>query len=257
MLSNRQFALVLGGGAARGIIHAGIIRYLQERDLFPKVIAGTSMGAIIGSLWAAGKSVKQIEEFVCSLRIRKFLDVDLWGRGGVLKGEKFEEYLKKELGNITFADLQIPLRINATDFISGEEVVFKQGSVVKAVRASMNIPGIFLPYRYQGRILVDGGVVNNLPISLVKGFKVKQVVMVNPFFISGGIDSPALGRLNVWSVVERSLRLYALARYRNEIRKIRHKVYIEYKNPNVRSYDFAKAKIIIEDGYLLAQRFIR
>ncbi len=256
-IEDNNFALVLGGGAARGIVHVGVIKYLAELGLQPKVITGTSMGAIIGSLWAAGKSIAEIEKFVCSLRIRKFLDIDLLSRGGVIKGEKFEEYLHQYLGDITFSDLAIPLRVNATDFVTGDEVVFRQGLVVKAVRASMNIPGLFLPYRYQGRILVDGGVVNNLPISLARGFHFRQWVIVNPFFITDKLDSPALGSLNVWAVVERSLRLYALARYQREVKRLRRKVYLEYTNSQIRSYDFAKARDIIADGYKLAQTLIK
>ena len=255
-IQDNNFALVLGGGAARGIVHVGVIKRLDELGLRPKVITGTSMGAIIGSLWAAGKSIAEIEKFVCSLRIRKFLDIDLLGRGGVIKGEKFEKYLHSYLGDITFSDLAIPLRINATDFVTGEEVVFRQGSVVKAVRASMNIPGLFLPYRYQGRILVDGGVVNNLPISLARGFHFRQWIVVNPFFTTDKLDSPALGSLNVWAVVERSLRLYALSRYQREVEKLKNKVYLEYKNSQIRSYDFVKARRIIADGYELARTLI-
>jgi len=255
MLENDNFALVLGGGSARGIIHAGVIKYLREKDLRPKVIAGTSAGAIIGAFYASGLSDEKMEETLGSLRIRKFLDFDFLNKGGLIRGTKHDKWLYENLGDISFADLEIPLKVNATDFNTGEEIIFSKGKLVPAIRASMNFPIIFLPYHYAGRTLIDGGVVNNLPISLVKQYKVKKFLIVNPYN-KGKWPNGKNKRLNSWEVMERTIKLYSMSRYQRELKDLPGKIYLQYENSDINVYDFYKAKEIIQDGYNMARRVI-
>lgn len=255
MLESDNFSLVLGGGSARGIIHAGVIKYLREKDLKPKVIAGTSTGAIIGAFYASGLPDEKIEEILSSLRIRKFLDFDFINKGGFIRGARHEKWLYDILGDISFSDLQIPLKVNATDFDTGEEVVFSKGKLVPAIRASMNFPIIFFPYKYSGHTLIDGGVVNNLPTSLVKQYKVSHIIIVNPYN-EAKWQAGKNQRLSSWEVMERTIKLYSMSRYQRELKGLTNKIYLQYANTNIAVYDFYKAKQIIQDGYNMAKKEI-
>jgi len=256
MLEDKNFALVLGGGSARAIIHLGVIKWLMENDLKPKVIAGTSMGAVIGALYASGMNYQEMERVVSSLSIRKFLDIDILGKGGFIKGDKFSKYLTSLFGNKKFEDLEIKLKVNATDFNSGEEVVFTKGKLVPAIRASMNLPVIFLPFKHKSQILVDGGVINNLPINQVASYKVKNFLIINPYFAGNWFGREKKDSHNLWEVMERTVKLYSMSRYKRELAALPNKIYLQYASPEVKVYDFHKAKEIIGDGYRMAQSIL-
>ena len=186
-LSDTKIGLALGGGGARGFCHIPILQTLEELDLKPAQISGTSMGAIIGAIYASGMSPASIREIVDSMVIyegEKFrdiiqkrgllkwfelLDPNFFKKGGVIKGDKIAEFLQEILGVSTFEELQIPLIIVATDFHTGEEVVFDSGPLMPAVRASMSLPGLFEPVLHQGRMLIDGGCANPVPHDLLQG----------------------------------------------------------------------------------------
>lgn len=165
----------------RGLAHLSVLEVLDDLGVRPVAIAGTSMGAIVGSLYAAGFSGKQLREGVRELIIsREDRPGDVWRkkrslvnwfrffrlkRGGeaVLSPDGFLDFLTENLGVETFEELEIPFRAIATDFYRESEVVFSRGALRPAIKASMSIPGVFEPVVHEGRVLVDGGVVNNLP----------------------------------------------------------------------------------------------
>ena len=180
----KRIGLVLGGGGARGLAHIHVLETLDELGLRPHAIAGTSIGAILGALYASGLSGQEIRELVDRLLLRdidKFSDVfsrkDLFKgleflepsfhRGSLVNGEKFVRYLAESMKCDTFAELEIPLSVSTTDFLTGNEVAFRSGDLVSAVQASMAIPGVFLPVEREGQVLVDGGLVNPLPCNLL------------------------------------------------------------------------------------------
>lgn len=135
---NRPFALALGGGSARGFAHIGVIRYLEEQNIIPNKITGTSMGAIIGGLYAMGKDSYQIEEIVKKVG---FFSVMNWlPEVGILSIEKIHTVLAEHLGKATFADTKIPLAIIATNLSDASRVIFTEGSLVDAICASIAIP---------------------------------------------------------------------------------------------------------------------
>jgi NTE family protein len=177
----KKIGLALGGGGVRGLAHISVLEVLDELDYKPSVIAGTSMGAIIGALYASGLSGKDIRKLVKRHiiskddKLRDVLDkrahILEWtsafapghARGGILKADKFYNHLFGEIGKTTFEELEIPLIVIATDYWTAEEVVFKTGELLPAIKASAAIPVVFAPVSFGGRILVDGGVVNVLP----------------------------------------------------------------------------------------------
>jgi len=176
----QKIGLALGGGGARGLAHIQVLETLDELGIRPHRIAGTSIGSIMGALYASGMSGLEIRELVDRLLLRKaekFTDVftrrdrlqwvDLidpsFHRGALLKGEKFVQYLAESMECTTFEELEIPLAISTTDFVTGTEAVFRSGDLLSAVRASMAVPGVFMPVKRDGKLLVDGGLVNPLP----------------------------------------------------------------------------------------------
>ena len=157
-----RVGLVLSGGGARGFAHIGVLRSLERAGARFDVVAGTSMGAIVGSLYAAGHSADEIYEIAKETSWRDVIDISL--QAGLIKGDKFQAFLAEHLP-ATFEELQIPMAITTTDVESGEAVVLAEGDLVMAVRASSSFPGAFEPITYAGRTMADGGIVNNLPTS--------------------------------------------------------------------------------------------
>jgi NTE family protein len=155
-------ALVLSGGGARGFAHIGVLQALEARGVRIDAVAGTSMGAILGALVAAGKDAEEIYALTAKLGWRDVIDVSL--QAGLLKGEKLRSFLAAHLPE-RFDQLALPLAITTTDLESGEEHVILDGPLVDAVRASSSYPGAFEPVEVDGRTLADGGIVNNLPVA--------------------------------------------------------------------------------------------
>ena len=166
-LKNKKVALALGGGAVLGAAHIGVIKALEEFGVEIKAISGTSAGAIVASLYAFGKSVKEIEKIVLEFEWKNLSSLTL-SKYGVLSNEKIGEMIKLNIGDKPFKEAKIPLAMIATDITNGDKVVLDKGSVADAVMASTCIPGIFVPIELDGRFLVDGGVVENIPLSCLK-----------------------------------------------------------------------------------------
>ena len=178
---NLKIGCALGGGAARGLSHIGVLKVLHENGIAPDIITGTSIGALIGALYAGGLEPVDIERIVLGLDWKKLLylaDMTL-PLNGLLQGRRVVSLLKSILGNTTFSQLRCDFACVATDIISGEEVILREGSLVEAVRASISIPGIFTPVQIGGRYLVDGGLVNTVPVSVCRKMGAEYVIGVN------------------------------------------------------------------------------
>ena len=184
-MDGKAIGVALGGGGVRGLAHIPLLEVMDSRGLRPAAIAGTSMGAVIGALYASGQSGSEIragiEKHIVTgedgfrdilgktptlLRWLKAVRLDM-GRGGFLRADGFLKYLLTGLEATRFEELSIPLSVVATDFWSGEQVVFSSGELLPAIRASMAIPGIFAPVVADRRVLVDGGIANNVPYELL------------------------------------------------------------------------------------------
>lgn len=176
----RNVALVLSSGGARGIAHIGVIEELLDSGYNITSIAGTSMGALVGAMQAKG-SLPEFKEWLLSVTkmdMLKFMDLAI-GHGGLIKGEKIMKVVEEYIGDVRIEDLQIPFSCVATDLEGHKEVVFDAGNLLLAIRASSSIPTVFLPVNYKGMRLVDGGVLNPLPLDLIKRHDGDMLVAVN------------------------------------------------------------------------------
>jgi len=180
-MRKRKVGLALGGGAARGLAHIGVLEVLEKEGIPIDMIAGTSAGAAVGALYAQGKSVKEIKEMATQWdwkRRVQLIDLAL-PKTGIIAGKKIKELLKQIMGEVRFSDLKLPLACVATDIITGEEVVINQGSVLEAVRASTSVPIIFAVVKWKGRYLVDGGLVDPVPVRVLKSMGADFIIAVN------------------------------------------------------------------------------
>jgi len=175
-----QVALVLGGGAARGWAHVGAIRELAERGIAVDMVTGTSVGAIVGGALAAGV-LDEFEDWINSLRRRdivRLLDARIMG-GGFLRGAVLTRALEKIIGNPDIAELGIPFSCVATELGTGREIWLRDGPLLAACRASISLPGLFAPARQNGYYLLDGGLVNPVPVSLARAMGAEIVIAVD------------------------------------------------------------------------------
>ena len=176
----QKIALVLGSGGARGVAHIGVIEELEKQGFEIKSIAGTSMGALVGGMYATGK-LEVYKEWMCSLdKMDVFNLIDFtFSRNGIIKGDKILKEMKKMIPDKNIEDLSIPFVAIATDISNDKEVVFKSGSLYDAIRASISIPNVFTPFDKDGSHIVDGGVLNPIPINRAKRFDDDILVVVD------------------------------------------------------------------------------
>lgn len=203
MRASKTWALVLMGGGARGLAHVGVLRFLEKKGLAPDVIAGTSMGALVGGLFAAGLSGAKLTEMIEGLgledaadkakrrgllrRSRNLFEYLLFtdtknrfiSKIGGNKEDAIEAYLRKCVGNVRIEDLPVKFVCNAVDLVSGREVLFTRGKLVRALRATMSLPLVFSPVRMGGMLLLDGGVLDSAPVEAAKAAGAEVAVLVD------------------------------------------------------------------------------
>ncbi|KUF41927.1 patatin [Myroides marinus] len=164
----QKIGLVLSGGGYKGIAHAGVLQFLDEQNIRPNYIAGTSAGSIVSSLYAAGIKPQEILTFFKSVNLFNWQHFTL-KKAGLIDVNTFDKYLNKVFGDKTIGELNIPVYINATNIVTGEQQIFKKKTrIVDAVLASSAFPGVFSPYQIGDKIYSDGGILNNFPIDVIK-----------------------------------------------------------------------------------------
>jgi NTE family protein len=168
----KKIGLALGSGGAKGLSHIAFLQVLDELGVRPAVIAGTSIGAVIGGFYAAGVSGIELEQLVKDLGFmdlyKLVLDFSILSNSAIYQGKGVEEFLSRQISAQTFEEAQIPLKVVATDFWRRKEVVFASGSLITAIRASMAMPALFEPVQLNDMVLIDGGAVNPLPYDLIQ-----------------------------------------------------------------------------------------
>lgn len=181
----KRIGLALGSGGARGLAHIKILEAFEDLGIKPSIISGTSIGAIIGAVYSAGISAKDIRDILYDIIFKKngrfweihkrsefmkmfdFIDPKFRGTG-LIKGERFIKYLSSKIGVKNFEKLEIPLRIVATNYWTKEQIILDKGDLLQAVRASYSLPGLFFPTSLNDMILIDGGMVNPLPFDIIR-----------------------------------------------------------------------------------------
>jgi NTE family protein len=250
-----RIGIALGAGGANGLAHILMLEALDELGVRPHRIAGSSIGAIIGALYAAGMSGKAIRELVerflitpdenlvdellhrDALRWVDFLEIEL-GQGGLLSSQNFIAFLYETLPHDRFEALQIPLRITAADLRSREQVVLQSGALLPAIKASMALPGVFAPVRLGERLLVDGGTVNPVPYDLL-GDDCDIVIAID---VSGERTLPAAEDPGYFETIFNAVKIMQHAIMREKRRYAPPTLYIAPRIVDVRALEFHRAK---------------
>jgi NTE family protein len=174
-----KLGIALGSGSARGWAHIGVLMALAERGIAPDFIAGCSMGAMVGAACAAGR-IEQLETWALSLDWRRVVGLlDLGVRGGLIKGDRLLNMFQGHFVECQFSELVVPFAAVATELATGKEIWLREGNVSDAVRASCTVPGLFRPVWREGRYVVDGSVVNPIPVSLCRAMGAEVVIAVD------------------------------------------------------------------------------
>ena len=170
--------MALGGGGARGAAHLGVLKVLERKGIRLDCVVGVSAGSVVGAGYCAGLSVAELEEVALNLQWAKLGRI-VRPRLGFFDSQRLESYVVEVIGDLQFVDLSIPFAAVAADILTGQLVVLKEGSVAWAVRASCALPGIFTPVEKGDQLLVDGGTINNLPVSAVREMGADYIIAVD------------------------------------------------------------------------------
>ena len=256
-----RIGLALGGGGAKGLAHIPMLEALDERGVKPHLIAGTSIGAIIGALYAAGQSGAAIralvEQFLIkrgqaaagliplprSLRWLDFIDPDL-GNGGLLDGADFIAYLGEIMRVRRFRDLDIGLKVVAAELWSGEQVVLDSGRLLPAIQASMALPGVFAPVQHGKRQLVDGGIANPLPYDLL----LDECDLVIAIDVSGDRGLDGENELSFLGVLFHSFHTMSRNLLVEKLQQRQPDIYIRPEIHAVRALEFYKAEQVFAEA---------
>lgn len=227
----RKVALALGGGAARGFAHIGVIKMLESQGIVPDIIVGTSAGAVVGALYAGGFDAFAMQKIAQQLDEKIFADWTLGGRG-LLKGEALQDFINQHLQRRPLEKLNKPFAAVATDLNSGERVVFRTGDTGMAVRASAAVPGVFQPAEFNGRSYVDGGLSSPVPVQSAREMGADFVIAVD---ISARPQGQPVDSLS--SILWQTTTIMGGVIGRNETRDA--DALIRPALPYVKSWDFA------------------
>ncbi|MCY0898607.1 MAG: patatin-like phospholipase family protein [Firmicutes bacterium] len=244
----RGVTLALSSGGARGFSHIGVLKCLERYRVPILGIAGSSMGGLIGALYCTGYTATMMEELAHTLRRHQWIDFSL-SKMGMVRGQKLLGLITLLTRGRQFSDCRPPLKLVAVDIQRGEEVVLDTGSVAEAVRATTSIPGIFSPFVKDNRVLVDGGVLNRVPVELARQLANAPVVAVD-----AGIDmSPEVRSVfdilfQAFDIMARELRRY---------KPLEADVIIEPKVPNAREAQFTRVDDFIQAGELACEEKIQ
>ena len=257
----KRIGIAFGGGGARGLAHIAIIETFEELGIKPSLISGSSIGAIIGAFYAAGYSSDEMKSKLQRLlfpRNDKPFDF-LWKsdmvkmfsmfdpqffKSGLLKGEKFYNFLQEELAVHTFEELKIPLKIVATDYWEKEEVIFNKGKLLPAIRASYSLPGLLTPVKIKNRILIDGGIVNPLPFDiLLDECDITVAIDITAYKTNNGKTYPPTFEsiFTAYQMMQNSLN-------QQKLKFLKPDIYIRPEIYDVRVFDFSKQESIFKQS---------
>jgi NTE family protein len=239
-----RIALALGGGAARGFAHIGVIEVLEENGIHPDIVTGTSAGSLVAALYASGRNGKELETLALNMDESALTDWSFPGRG-LIRGEALARYMREATGNKPIEQMKIPLGIVATDLDSGKPILFRRGDVGTAVRASSAVPAVFQPVKLGVHEYVDGGLTSPVPVRSAREMGADVIIAVDISQLpDGGDTSNALHMLlQTFSIMGRSI---------NELELKEAEIVLRPKLPGVAGTDFTVRKKNIEAGRVAA-----
>ena len=262
-----KVGIALGGGGVRGLAHVSILQVLDDLHMRPAVIAGTSMGAIVGALYASGMSASEIRD---NIERRLILRNDTWrdviekredllkwvsafkpdfSGSGLINAQGILNFLLDQIKVGSFEDLEIPLLVVAADYWSAEEVIFESGELLPAIRASMAVPGVFSPVSIEGRTLVDGGVVNLVPYDLLMG-RADFIIAVNVSRVryAGEDEIP-----NALEAVLGTFDIMQTTMLADKLERLKPDIYVWPQIRDIRMLDFTKIEEVFAQATSAAE----
>lgn len=246
----KKVGLVLGGGAARGIAHIGVLKVLRRYKVPIDFIAGTSSGSLVGAIYAAGMDLALMEEISLRTHWGDFFKVVLF-RPGFISGEAIEEFIVRHIGDLKFSELKIPFVAAATDLKTGERVLIREGRVAKAVAASATFPGFFAPEELKGELLIDGGIACNVPVDAAREMGAEYVIASDVIPSKSVRSVPA----DPMQTLSRSLDLVFKKMSGEEAHRADALIELEMEE-DIWYLDLHKAKKLIVAGEIAAHRVI-
>lgn len=239
----KKLALVLGGGATKGYAHIGVLKVLEDNNITPDLIVGTSMGAVIGGAYASGCSCQHLINLSKTLTRRKLMDFNLFNvffSSGVMSGKKLKKLLTQEIGDIEHKNLKIPFIATATNISNGKLEILSEGSVLENMIASSAIPGVFPIVERSGKILCDGGLLNNVPDDIARKVKSNYVVL------SIDVIADYCKQIETSKIKIMGLTVNALTLMQTEITKLKGNasdLRIKISQPDVMQMSFDKTSV--------------
>lgn len=257
----KTVGVALGAGGARGLGHLIVLEAFEELGIIPSVVAGTSIGAVIGAGVAAGLSGQEMRDAVEEIRAAK--PGKMWNiydnpdyklalavmdptreTGGLLKGEKFSRLIHSKIGVDRFEDLKIPLKLVATDYWRKSEVVLERGDLLEAIRASYSMPGLFLPVKINGALLVDGGLENPLPYDVIRPHcDISVAIDVSAHMTASEAEMP-----HAYEVLFFAYQIMQNSIVREKLKHSQPDILIKTRIKDVRSLEFNKLRSIYEQA---------
>lgn len=248
-----KLGLALGGGGARGLAHVLLLEVFDELGIKPHRIAGTSIGAVLGSLYSAGHTAKEIRELVDSLfqlerkelthalvkfNIFKWIELidPKLGKGGLIDADHFMGYLHKAIRRDRFEDLSIPLQAVAADYWTGEQVILDTGELLPAIKASMALPDIFSPVQLGDRLLIDGGAVNPLPYDILPD-DCNYIVAID---VLGILQLQSHAEPSFYESIFRTARIMGQAIVSEKLKRKMPDIYLKPEIKNIHTLEFGK-----------------
>ncbi len=249
----KKLGFALGAGGSRGVSHIGFLRAMEEEGIKPDYISGTSMGSIVGACYAKGLTVEQMTNIVKKLKASDIFDLSLNPLGGaaLLRSQKMRKKIKQYLGLTKFSGLKIPFACVATDVISGNKIVLgdSDDEVCEAVVASSSIPSVFRPVAKDGYLLVDGGVVERVPVEAVRDMGADVIVAVD---VLGEIRS-CDKKYNIFTLLSRVFEITDNEITENKKKKQKADLYLLPELGNMNQYKLKDIDFAIEQGYKLGK----
>lgn len=255
MINGKKIGLVLGGGGSKGFAHVGVLKVLEQNGIVPDIIVGTSMGSVIGGLYASGMPLSKIEAECLKFKVTNLFDLNMFNitKQGVIAGKKFIKFLDKYSKEALIENFPIKFACVACNLKTGKEYIFDRGKYSIAARTSSSVPGIFAPLKKDGMLLVDGGVINNIPTNVAYSMGADYVISVD--CIGDEYLIP-----NIKSVFDILMSSFSLTQYylhKERGYKTNAKIKINNKS---NSYFDVKKEIIIENiqlGEVVANKKIK
>lgn len=247
--SKKKTALVLGGGAARGLAHLGVLKVLKREDIKFDFVLGASIGSLFAAIWALDLDLSRTEKKALEVTARDIMDVTI-SRMGLCKGEKLEYLIREILQTSRFEDVKIPLYIVTTNIENGEPVLHNSGDLAEIIKASCAMPGVFKPVEIDGRMMVDGGITNNVPVLFAKRLGATHVIAADVGYCvrRGGIN-------NMLDVMVQAIQIMGQRLNRFETKGADFVLRPELGEIN--QTEFNRADEIIQKGQIAAERYVK